>query len=182
MKISRNLEKAGKALSTFMKSLEANHPKGIRVRTRIAVICALAFIAIDVIFVAYNYNYLPDILPAFQDKNGILIEAIEKSAYIEYDVQRLIILLSAFLVAWAIKPCFKTRIIHERVQCFLLDIVNLTITSAIAITMIELAIAKGESQEISYAAEWQVFLFWVMVMAVELACDLKKIRKSVAKK
>lgn len=164
--------------SSFMRTLEANHPKGIRLRSRIAVICALTFIVIDVIFVAYNYDYLPDVIPAFEDTYGIFIEAIEKSSYIGYDIQRLVMLLSAFIVAWAIKPCIKTAIIYKRVRCFILDIVNLTITSAIAMTMVELAIAKGESQEISYFSQWIAFLFWVVVMAIELTFDLKKIRKN----
>lgn len=166
-----------KAITTFMKSLEANHPKGIRVRSRIAVICALAFIVIDIIFVAYNYNYLPEIIPEYQDVDGVFIEAVNKSTYISYDIQRLIMLLSAFFVAWAIKPCFKTQIIYKRVRCFIFDIVNLTITSAIAITMVEITIAKGESQDISYYSQWITFLFWFAVMAVELTYDLKKIRK-----
>ncbi len=66
---------------------------------------------------------------------------------------------------------------NRRVRCFILDIVNLTIVSAIAVTMVELLIAKGESQELSYFSQWISFLFWVVVMAVELAFDLRKIRK-----
>ena len=165
------------ATSSFIKALEANHPKGIRVRSRLAIICALTFIVIDFLFVAYNYDYLPDIIPAFEDTEGIFIEAVEKSSYIGYDIQRLVILLSAFIVAWVIKPCFKTAIIYKRVRCFILDIVNLTITSAIAMTMVELAIAKGEPQEISYFSQWIAFIFWVVVMAGELAYDLRKIHK-----
>ena len=175
------MKMAGKAISvtsSFLKALEANHPKGIRVRSRLAVICAVVFIVIDVIFVAYNYDYLPDIIPAFEDTEGIFIKAVEKSSYIGYDFQRLAILISAFIVAWAIKPCFKTDIIYRRVRCLILDIANLTIVSAIAMTMLELAIAKGESKEISYSSQWIAFLFWVVVMASEFAFDLRKIRKS----
>lgn len=173
----KKYKKAITATSSFMKALEANHPKGIRVRSRLAVICAVTFIIIDVIFLAFNYDYLPDVIPAFEDTKGIFVKAVEKSSYISYDIQRLAVLLSAFIVAWAIKPCFKTAIIYKRVRCFILDIVNLTITSAIAITMIELAIAKGEPKEISYFSQWMVFLFWIVVMAGELAYDLRKIRK-----
>ena len=165
------------ATSSFIKALEANHPKGIRVRSRLAIICALTFIVIDFLFVAYNYDYLPDVIPAFEDTDGIFIEAMEKSSYIGYDIQRFVLLLSAFIVAWAIKPYFKTAIIYQRVRCFILDIVNLTITSAIAMTMVELAIAKGEPQEISYFSQWIAFIFWVVVMAGELAYDLRKIHK-----
>lgn len=141
-------------------------------RSRLAIICALTFIVIDVLFVAYNYDYLPDVIPAFE----VFIEAMEKSSYIGYDIQRFVLLLSAFIVAWAIMPCFKTAIIYQRVRCFILDIVNLTITSAIAMTMVELAIAKGEPHEISYFSQWIAFIFWVVVMAGELAYDLRKIR------
>lgn len=165
------------AVSSCMNALAANHPKGIRVRSCIAVICAAVFIVIDIIFVACNYDYLPDIIPAFEDKGGIFIEAVEKSSFIGYDIQRLVALVSAFLVSWVIKPCFKTDLIYRRVRCFILDIVNLTIVSAIAVTMVELLIAKGESQELSYFSQWISFLFWVVVMAVELAFDLRKIRK-----
>ncbi len=159
-----------------MKALEANNPKGIRVRSRIAVICALTFIVIDVIFVAYNYDYLPDVIPAFKDTNGIFIKEMEKWSFIGYDMQRLVVLISAFIVGWAIKPCFKTSIIYKRVRCLILDITNLTIMSAIAMTMLEVAIAKGESQEMSYFSQWIAFLFWVVVMSGELAYDLRKIR------
>lgn len=174
----KKVQKAIAKSSSFMKALEANHPEGIRVRSRIAVICALIFIIIDVIFLAYNYDCLPDIIPAFEDKEGIFIETVEKLSYIGYDIWRLAILLSAFIVAWAIKPCFKTDIVYKRVRCFILDIVNLTIVSAIAMTMVELAIAKGEPQEISYRSQWIAFLFWVAVMSVELVFDLRKIRKT----
>ena len=173
----KTVRKAITTTSSFLKTLEANHPKGIQVRSYLAVTCAMVFIVIDVIFVACNYDYLPDVIPAFEDTDGIFIEAIEKSSYIDYDIQRLVMLISAFIVTWAIKPCFRDALIYKRVRCFVLDIVNLTITSAIAMTMVELAIAKGESQEISYFSQWIAFLFWVAVMAVELAYDLRKLRK-----
>lgn len=173
----KKVKKAMKTTSSFMKSLEADHPKGIQVRSRLAVICAMVFIVIDVIYVCYNYEYLPDVIPSFKDIGGIYIEEIEKTSFFIYNVERILILISAFIVAWAIKPCFKSDIIYKRVRCFILDIVNLTITSAIAITMIELAIAKGESMEISYFSQWFAFFFWVMVMSGELAYNLKKIRK-----
>lgn len=175
---SMTMGKAGKVLkasASFMKALEANHPKGIRLRSRIAVICALAFIVLDVIFVADSYEYLPDIV-SLKDSDGLFVRAVEKTAYIGYDIQRLIMLITAFFVAWAIKPCFRTPIIYKRVRCFILDIVNLTITSAIALTMVELAIALGDPQEVSYLSQWLSFLFWVAVMAVELAYDLRKIK------
>ncbi len=174
-------KKIGKTISLSMKAMEANHVKGIRLRSRIAVICALLFIVIDIIFVAYNYDYLPNVIPSFKDSNGVFIEAIEKSAYIDYNIQRLIMLFSAFFVTRVIRPCFKARIIYKRVCCFILDVVNLTVTSAIAMTMVEVAMARGESQEISYFSQWIAFLFWIVVMTGELAYDLRKIRKRKTK-
>ena len=162
-----------------MQSLTADNPRGIRIRTRIAIICALLFIVIDILFVTFNYRYIPFTVPGFHDVNGLEVVARHKSAFFQYELERILFFIFIAVVAWVIKPLFKPPILHARTRCLLFALANLFICTGIGISMIELAIAKGdETVEISYIWQYIVLLFWAIVLWIEYRMDLKKIRKS----
>lgn len=169
-----------KSISSFFKLMTANHLRGIRFRTRFAIICASFFLLIDALFVAYNYHLLPNIVPSFYDADGIFIKAEQKSVFVRYIIELAALLTLTILISWIMKPWFKTPIIYARTRCLLFDITNLYITSVVSIIMILLIIAKGEkAEELSYWSQAIIFFFWTIVMVVEYIFDLKKLRKSI---
>ncbi|MDO5446422.1 MAG: hypothetical protein Q4F34_01410 [Prevotellaceae bacterium] len=177
------MKKVSKTARSIMKAMDASTPHGIRFRTRFAIICALVFIAIDTIFVTYNYKYIPNTVPILHDVNGVLVEERQKSVFFEYELERILMLIGTAIVAWLIKSRFKSIITYARTRCFLFDVVNLFITSLTGISMIELAIAKGEDPgTLSYFEEFMIFLFWFIVMLGEYINDVRKIRKYLKKK
>lgn len=158
---------------------KADNLRGIRVRTRIAIICALCFIAIYTLFVSFNYDSIPNLVPEFHDADGVLIKAVHKAAFFRYGFEFILLFLLTILVTRIIRPFFKEQIIYARTRCMIFDIVNLYITTAGCITMILFAFAQGdESEELSYFSQSMILLFWALVMIVEYVFDLKKIRKN----
>lgn len=178
--MNEKLKKIGKIIPSLMYSMEANHLRGIRIRTRIAVICALCCIAINTLFVAFNYNFIPNEIPAFHDVNGVYINASHKSVFFIYELEFLLLLLIVASVAKMIKTLFKDTLIYARTRCLLFDIANLYITSVVGITTILFAIARGDkTAELSYFSQVIIFLFWTAVMIFEYVVDLRKIRKGI---
>ena len=156
----------------------ADHLRGIRVRTRIAAVCALCFIAVYIVFVFFNYGGIPDIVPEFRDADGLLVKAVHKSAFLRYGLEFISLFLLAVLVPLIMRPLFKDEIKYARTRCLFLDIANLYITTAVCITMVLFAIARGDGSEtLSYFSQSMLLLFWMVVMLAEYVTDLKKIRK-----
>ncbi len=180
MSMNEKLKKIGKIIPSLMNSMEASHLRGIRTRIHIAVICTLCSIAINTLFVAFNYNVIPNEIPAFHDVNGVYVDAVHKSVFFLYELEFLLLLLIVASVAKMIKTLFKDSLIYARTRCLLFETANLYITSVVGITTILLAIAKGDrTVELSYLSQVMIFLFWTAVMIFEYVVDLRKIRKGI---
>lgn len=172
------IRKIGRSIPAIMNSMKADHLEGVRLRTRIATVCALSFIAIYSIVAAFNYHAVPSTVPGFLDADGVLVEAYSRITFFRYSLELLLVLALTALVTRTIKPLFKDSFIYARTRCLVFDIANLYIATVAGILTVLVAIARGgDPDQLSYFEQILIFIFWTAVMVAEYVFDLRKSRK-----
>ena len=176
VKITQNV------LAFLSDCMSGRNWKGMRNRIVLATVLSVVAIAVDSYMVYKDYDYLPSFVATTFEWSGIALNLEHKSVFIDYEIERVIVLCLFLAVGYLIYRRDKTSIVRFRTFSLLAETANLVILTGVGVSCVMLALSMGDkSQSVSDYWEFTIMFFWLALSLVEYYFDLRFFKNQKAR-
>ncbi|MCQ2059142.1 MAG: hypothetical protein MJY71_04835 [Bacteroidaceae bacterium] len=171
----------GRGLAKFFDGLSGRNRKGMRNRLIIAVSLSVIAILVDSYLVYTNYEYLPSHIGTYYNWDYVATVTKPKSVFWNYEMQRFVVLAVMVCAGWLTYSRDKASPVRFRVFTLLSEIANLIILTGVGISVIMLAISRGDSTKtVSDNVEFSVMYVWLTILLLEFFFDIRFLKQNKA--
>lgn len=175
--MKNTLAKTKSGFAKAMAAIDGSSEKGVRNRLWVAIILSIVAILSDYLVLYPNYSALPDTVAFERDWHGAVTRWADKSVFLEFEIQRLFVLIFSVGIGWLLAH-FRKTFMAKRLACFIIEMTMLAITTGVGISAVMLEIELGNlDAHVSDYWELVIMLFWAVIMSAELLYDWSNIRK-----
>lgn len=169
----------GRGLAKFFDGLSGRNRKGMRNRLIIAVSLSVIAILVDSYLVYTNYEYLPSHIGTYYNWDYVATVTKPKSVFWNYELQRIAVLAVLVCAGWWIYVRNRASLIRFRIFALLAETANLIILTGVGISVIMLAISRGDTtSKVSDYVEIAVMYVWLVILLFEFFFDIRFLKRN----